>query len=618
MRKGTGMSASNVERLLSLSRYQILDTPREASFDAISKLASEICNTPFAAISFAETERQWFKSQVGLKIRESPLARSFCAQAISQKEPLIIEDAICDPRFCEIEYVATAPGLRFYAGIQLRSSEGIALGVLCVLDVVPRPEGLSAAQTSALQVLASQVEAQLELRRAVNERDAQVLTLRRVTKKLRYVAGHDSLTSLPNRAFFGEKLHRAIKISLRDDAPIALMLIDVDHFKQINDSLGHDTGDALLRKFAANLASVVRSSDVVARIGGDEFAVLLNDADTGSITALLASLNGRLNKPLRHRGRLIECRASIGIAQCPRDGITAEALTKCSDLALASAKTTRGSAVIFEPHLRDDFDERQRSVASVREALDAGELLPFYQPKVAFATGAVVGFEALMRRELNGSFVSLPEVFDPGFLDKALLAQIRTRLTNQILDDVAMWKRTGVQFGHVAINSCAADFAYDDFGENLVQELERRHLSPNLIELEVTEGVFVGRGAPHVARALKVLCEAGMRIALDDFGTGFASLTHLKQFPVDVLKIDRSFVAGIGKSADDAAIVRAVIGLGKNLGIETVAEGIEALEQAAFVQQYGCDVGQGYLFGPAVPACDVPKLTLGNVKHAAA
>ena len=613
------MSASDIERAKSLSRYQILNTPREASFDAITRLASEICGTPYAAISFAETKRQWFKSEVGMEIRESPLARSFCAQAISQKAPLIINDASLDRRFCDGEYVSAAPGLRFYAGIQLRSSEGIALGVLCVLDVVPRFEGLSRAQQSALGVLASQVEAQLELRRTLNERDAQVLTLRKMTKKLRYVAGHDSLTSLPNRATFSEKLSRAIKVSLRDGAPLALMLIDVDHFKQVNDSLGHDAGDALLRRFAANLASVIRTSDTVARIGGDEFAVLLTDLNSdGSIQALLASLNNRLNKPLRHRGKLISCRASIGIAQFPKDAATAAGLTKCSDLALASAKTTRGNAVTFEPHLRDDFDQGQRTVTCVREALETGALKPFYQPKVDLSTGATVGFEALMRRELSGQFLSFPDVFDSGYLDATLLAQIRVRLTNQILDDVVNWKRSGIHFGHIAINSCAADFAHDNFAENLVEELEKRCLSPSLIELEVTEGVLVGRGAPHVARALKILCGVGVRIALDDFGTGFASLTHLKQFPVDVLKIDRSFVAGIGKSADDAAIVRAVIGLSKNLGIETVAEGIETLEQAAFVKQYGCDVGQGFLYGPAVPASEVPGLTICNVKLASA
>ena len=615
----SNMPGMTHERIKALSEYQILDTPREDSFDAITKLASEICGTPYAAISFAEADRQWFKSEIGFTVSESTLKGSFCAHAIAQEVPLVVPDASLDPRFKGVAYVAGSPGIRFYAGIQLRSIEGVALGVLCVLDVAARVDGLSIEQCSALRVLANQVEAQLELRRAINERDAKVLSLRRVTKKLRHVARHDTLTSLPNRKRFGDILNRVIKSSESSGMPFALMLIDVDHFKQINDALGHDAGDALLRKFADNLTGAVRASDTVARIGGDEFAVILQDAATGAlIPSLLASIYQRLDKPIRHRGRFIECRASIGIAQFPRDADTAEGLTKCSDLALASAKKMRGCAVVFQPHLRDDFDERQQSAASIREALEAGKLEPFYQPKVDLVTGAVVGFEALMRRELNGSFVSLPEAFDPGHLDESLLSQIRFKMTQQILDDVAHWKAAGVGFRHVAINSCASDFARDDFGETLLKELQDRGLVPSVIELEVTEGVFVGRGASHVARALELLCSAGVRIALDDFGTGFASLTHLKQFPVDVLKIDRSFISGIGKSADDAAIVRAVIGLGRHLGIDVVAEGIETRAQEAFVQQYGCGVGQGFLYGEAIPANKVPGLTHSFPNHAAA
>jgi EAL domain-containing protein (putative c-di-GMP-specific phosphodiesterase class I) len=178
-------------------------------------------------------------------------------------------------------------------------------------------------------------------------------------------------------------------------------------------------------------------------------------------------------------------------------------------------------------------------------------------------------------------------------------------MIEKILDDAQRWTSTGLHFGHIAINSCAADFTGDGFGEFLLEQIRMRNISPRAIELEVTEGVFVGRGAHHVARALQVLRKEGVRIALDDFGTGYASLTHLKQFPIDSLKVDRSFVSGITRNVDDAAIVRAVLGLAKNLGIETVAEGVETLAQAAFVRHHGCDFGQGYLYGAAMSAADV-------------
>ena len=593
--------AQRVEALLA---YQILDSPAESSFDDITRLASELCNSRFAAISFVEAGRQWFKSTVGLSVQEMPISQSFCAHAIAQGSPLVISDARKDARFCDNELVKSSPHLRFYAGFLLLASDRTAVGTLCVLDDKPRPDGLSTPELSALAILAHQVEAQMELRRAIIERDAQVERLSALTHDLRHLAGHDTLTALPNRALFAKTLDAAIEDSLQSGTSFTLVLIDVDHFKQVNDSLGHDAGDALLRSFAANLRSVVRSSDTVARIGGDEFAVLLVGADSGGhcVKNVLRALDRRLAKPIRHRGRSIAVQASIGLALYPKDASSAQDLVKCSDLALAEAKTTRNKAVSFAPHLKDDFEQRHCLAARAETALAAGELSPFYQPKVNLDSGSVIGFEALMRRHRGGRILETPNVFDADFPDPRLAAKVGLELANRILDDMKCWLSAGIPFGHIAINSCAADFAGDNFAENLLKELAKRSLPAGLVELEVTEGVFVGRGASHVARALNLLSEAGVRIALDDFGTGYASLSHLKQFPVHVLKIDRSFVSGIGRSLDDAAIVRAVIGLGLNLGIETVAEGIETAEQEAFVRLHGCNVGQGYLYGAAVPA----------------
>lgn len=598
------MDDSCARRVEALLAYQIIDSPAEASFDDIAKLASDLCKSRFAAISFIEPRRQWFKAAVGLSVRETPISQSFCAHAVAQGSPLIITDARNDARFCENELVKSAPHLRFYAGFPLLASDGIALGALCVMDDRPRPDGLSASEMSAMAILADQVEAQLELRRAIIERDAQVERLSALALDLRHLAGHDTLTALPNRSFFVKMLDTAIEDSIQSGASLALMLVDVDHFKQVNDSVGHDAGDALLRSFAANLRSVIRTSDTVARIGGDEFAVLMVNTDPAghSVKKVLRALELRLAKPTLHRGRSLAVQASIGLAVYPKDASSAEGLVKCSDLALAEAKTTRNRAVSFAPHLRDDFEQRHLLAARVETSLAAGELSPFYQPKVNLDSGSIIGFEALMRRHRDGRTLAVPNVFDADFPDPRLAAKVGLELTNRILDDMKCWVSADVPFGHIAINSCAADFAGDNFAENLLNALAKRCLPASLVELEVTEGVFVGRGASHVARALNLLSEAGVRIALDDFGTGYASLSHLKQFPVNVLKIDRSFVSGIGRSIDDAAIVRAVIGLGRNLGIETVAEGIETREQEAFVRLHGCDVGQGYLYGAAVPA----------------
>lgn len=619
---GIDVEDSCAKRMQALRRYQILDSPPESSFDDIAKLASELCKAPFAAISFVAAEREWFKSTIGLSVCEKPISHSFCAHTIDQAVPLIIPDTLEDKRFRDNELVNSAPHLRFYAGFPLLASDGTPLGALCVFDDAPRDLGLSASETSALSILATQVQAQLELRAAILERDAQVERLSALTQNLRHVGGHDALTMLPNRALFAETLGKSIEASQLTGSSLALLLVDVDHFKQINDSLGHDAGDALLRRFAANLRSVVRASDTVARIGGDEFAVLLTGKGAAEpLTAdVLASLSNRLAKPIRHRGRSIAVQASIGVALFPTDARCSDDLVKCSDLALAEAKKLRNKAISYTPDLKDDFDLRNRMASEVRSALAASELSPFYQPKIGLDSGAVEGFEALMRRQRNGRILPVPNPFDLDFSDRRLAAKVGLDLAMQVLDDMQRWLVAGIQFGHVAINSCAADFAGGDFAESLLREMERRNLPPRLVELEVTEGVFIGRGASHVAQALDMLSNAGMRIALDDFGTGYASLSHLKQFPVDVLKIDRSFVAGIGRNADDTAIVRAVIGLGRNLGMEVVAEGVETSDQEAFVRMHGCNVGQGFFYGAAMSASDVMSmrsLSLRQPKRAA-
>lgn len=593
------------KRATALQRFEILDTTPEESYDAVTRLASAICHTPFSAVSFLDAERQWFKSEVGLGISETPLSESFCSYAARQTDLLVVRDAGNDRRFKNNKLVTSGPKLRFYAGCALRAPDGTAVGAICVLDTEPRPQGLTLIERSTLEVLARQVEGQLELRVAMKDREAQVTALQTLTEELEFRGSHDTLTALPNRSLFAARLNEGLQACERSGASLTLMLLDIDHFKQTNDSLGHDAGDALLRGFAKSLRSVVRATDTVARIGGDEFAVILRDVSPGGPDcATIEKLTERIHRPIRHRGRTIECRASVGIATYPKDASTIESLTKCSDLSLAAAKLTRGTSVVFETQLMDQFDKQLHSVGKIRACFGSDAFEPYYQPKISLTTGQRVGFEALLRWQ-HSSAASLPNIFDPEFPDRALVAQVGLRMIEKILDDTRRWTASGILIGRVAINSCAVDFAGDNFGESLLEQLRARNISPRTIELEVTEGVFLGRGVPHIARALRVLREAGVSIALDDFGTGYASLTHLRQFPVDVLKIDKSFVGGITRSVDDSAIVRAVIGLAKNLGIVTVAEGVETRAQEAFVRHHGCDIGQGFLYGMAIPASEI-------------
>ena len=616
-RRSEAHVAANRRR--AIERYRILDTLPEPDFDAVATLAAKVCETPFAAISFIDGERQWFKAQCGLGVRETPISQSFCAHTIRQDDILLVADAAGDPRFAVNPLVTGAPHFRFYAGMPVRAADGTPIAALCVLDDRPRPGGLSETQRMTLTVLARQVEAQLDLRRAVIERDAHAEEQRAMARELRHVAEHDPLTGLPNRTLFDARLADALRGADATRSRTALMLVDVDHFKQVNDSLGHDAGDALLCSFANRLRSMVRANDTVARLGGDEFAVLLAGIDRDEeLAAVIRSLDDRLRQPVRHAGRTVDCRASIGIAIYPDHAGTAEGLVKCSDLALAAAKAERGRAIVFRSEMAQDFHREGRLLALVRAAVEDDRIVPFYQPKIDLGSGALVGFEALVRRVGGGGAAESPDMFAAAFADRELSAEIGRRMVARVCADMRAWSDARIAFGHVAINSCAADFAGNDLAERLLAAIGEHGLRPDLFELEVTEGVFLGRSAHHVARALEKLGASGMRIALDDFGTGYASLTHLKQFPVDVLKIDRSFVAGLGHDADDAAIVRALIGLGRSLGIETVAEGIETPEQAAFVRAHGCTLGQGFLYGAAHPARDIPAMIAGFATKAVA
>lgn len=605
-------------RRRAIAEYAILDTMPEAHFDDIARLAARVIGTQTAAISFIDDDRQWFKARWGLEPAETPLSVSFCVHAIAAEALFVVTDAREDPRFADNPLVTGAPFIRFYAGMRILSADGTPIASLCVIDPAPRPQGLGPTDEVTLRTLAAQVEALLELRRLLREREAQVAAQSKLSDQLRHVAQHDDLTGLPRRELFHTQLAKTMRAAREAGTRAALLFVDVDHFKQINDSLGHDAGDALLCGYAKRLRKILRKSDTAARLGGDEFGVILGGIrPEEQIADLVRSLGSRLNEPILHRGRMINCQASVGVAIFPDHADDPEGLMKCADLALAEAKLSRGRAETFSPRLMKEFERETEMLAVAREGLDAGRIAAHYQPKIDLNSGALIGFEALVRCHTSDGVTIMPDAFAQAFDDGELAVAISAKMIACVLDDVKVWADAGLAFGHVAINTGAADFRADCFAETLLRQITLRGLSPGMIELEVTEGVFLGRGSQHVARALAVLSKAGVRIALDDFGTGYASLTHLKQFRVDVLKIDRSFVSGIGRNFDDTAIVRALIGLGQSLGIATVAEGIETAAQAEFARAHGCDFGQGYLFGKAQPGASVPAM-VDRFAHAAA
>jgi diguanylate cyclase (GGDEF)-like protein/PAS domain S-box-containing protein len=433
---------------------------------------------------------------------------------------------------------------------------------------------------------------------------------RQTEERLRWVAHHDSLTGVPNRVLFHERLEHALRQSKQTGRKVGLLLFDLDHLKEVNDTLGHDAGDALLQMTAKRLGTTARNIDTVARNGGDEFALILPDIQSEQdIWTLVRPVLDQLQEPFFYAGRALDCRASIGASLWPDHAEEAADLLKQADVALYSAKEAgRGRMMIFRPSMRDKAERRGQMRGHAREAIRERRIEPFYQPKVLMRSGELAGFEALLRWRNPQGGIETPAAITAAFDDPRLAVAMGQQMHELVLSDMRRWLDAGLEIGHVAINASAAEFRGNDFAEELLDRLRATGIPTRCLELEVTETVFLGRGAEHVERALRTLSMAGVRIALDDFGTGYASLSHLKQFPVDIIKIDRSFVQDLADDLDDTAILQAVLNLGRGLGITTVAEGIETEIQAMYLRAQGCDLGQGYLFSRAVSRHEVPRL----------
>jgi diguanylate cyclase (GGDEF)-like protein/PAS domain S-box-containing protein len=440
---------------------------------------------------------------------------------------------------------------------------------------------------------------------------ADVTAAKRVEEDLRWAAYHDPLTGLPNRKMAAEELARALESAAADGSCVGVIVVDVDGFKSINDSLGHAAGDAVLQTVAARLQENLPDGATVARLGGDEFSIILPglipaDARADTVTRILAGVGDALNI----EEGVFDVTLSAGAAMWPMDGGGGEDVMKSADLALYASKTEGSGGVMgFKPAMRDRMASRNTMLHHAREALREDRIVPFYQPKIALASGEIVGFEALLRWDHQQRGPQPPGTIGAAFEDSALAVQLTDRMIEQVLADMGRWMDQGRAFGRIAINGSPADFRRDDFADRILERFQAAGLPPSLLELEVTETVFLGQMADKVDRALRTLTREGVTIALDDFGTGYASLTHLQQFPVNALKIDQSFIFRLDRANGAGfAIVHGVIDIAARMNIETVAEGVETDAQASHLRELGCDIAQGYLFSRPVEAGRVPSL----------
>ncbi|MCE7797099.1 EAL domain-containing protein [Sphingobium sufflavum] len=430
-----------------------------------------------------------------------------------------------------------------------------------------------------------------------------------VENQIRWNAEHDPLTGLANRLLFNTSLEKALAAAVQCLHRVGVLLIDLDHFKEVNDLLGHHAGDALLQHYADELRSILPQDVLVARLGGDEFAILFTHLENREELVRWGEeiLNRRQDFSLDSGP--VDCRASIGAALFPDHGQQSSELLRHADIALYAAKDGgRGKMLIFESRMQDEVRERAAMVARARTAAKSGDILAFYQPKVSLVTGELTGFEALLRWRDSMGNIHAPASIMAAFEEAEVADLLGQTMLAHVIADIAKWKRMGLAYGHVAINAAPAEFRQNNFAPRLIASMREAGLHPRDIEVEITEGVFLGRGADHAKDAIYRLSENGTSIVLDDFGTGFASLSHLRALPVDMLKIDRSFVSHIDEANGDAAIVSAIVNLGRNLGIKVIAEGIETLAQADVLRSFGCEYAQGYYFGVPTPAAQIPDL----------
>lgn len=421
--------------------------------------------------------------------------------------------------------------------------------------------------------------------------------------KLFSLAWHDPLTGLPNRAQF-----QSISSKLLEEGDtVALLLLDLDSFKDVNDSLGHAAGDELLVAVAERLRAVLPPEASPARLSGDEFAILLPKATRASAEHVATSVLAALRPPFTLADQETAQRASVGVALFPWDASDAAELAKAADIALYAAKKRgRDQFAVFTPDLRDEALNKVHVLKAARDALAADAIVPFYQPKVCLLTGAVQGFEALLRwRHPDGGLRSPGDLW-AALQDGQLSIEIGQRMLDRATSDMARWARDGVDFGSVALNASNAEFLRGDFAERLLRRLEELSLRPECLEVEITETVLIGASATQVSTTMAQLRGAGVALSLDDFGTGFASLKHLNEFPLDWIKMDRSFIGQALTSRKANAIIESMIQLASSLRIGVVAEGVEREDVANHLRDRGCDLAQGFLFAKPMAGERVP------------
>lgn len=438
-----------------------------------------------------------------------------------------------------------------------------------------------------------------EMLQEIEERDE---TLKQRQDHLQRLAHFDSLTSLPNRALYCDRLSQTLLKAAREKQQVAVLFVDLDHFKDINDTLGHRTGDLLLKDVAVRLQKIIRASDTVARMGGDEFTIFQQDVKDSRNAGLVAKkIVESLSQPYLVEGREIFITASVGITMFPDDGATVDELLRNADTAMYYAKDSgKDMFKFFTQEMNVSVRDRLTLQNSLRRALERDEFILYYQPKMDIASRQVTGVEALLRWLHPQEGMILPGRFIPQAEETGLIIPIGEWVLRTACRQIKEWQAKGHPSIRIAVNVSASQFKRQNFAETVTGILEETGISPLFLELELTESAIMQNidSSVEILNSLKAM---GIQISIDDFGTGYSSLSYLRRFPIDYIKIDRSFIVNFTSNSDDRAIVTAIIAMARSLGLKIIAEGVETEEQLAILSELGCHEMQGYLYSKPLP-----------------
>lgn len=585
------------ERLSFLEALGIdFSEPLEA-LQGLARVASHIAETPIALVSLVGEDEQRFAANVGLPgVNATSREVSFCAHTLEGCPSLVVSDARSDPRFAENALVQGAPNIRAYAGHALEPEPGMRVGALCVIDDRPRqfdPDVIALLED--LSLTASMLLTSHRDRRDLAEQlDAETLNRQAIER----AAKRDPLTGVLTQAAFRATVDQV----LSEGAPKRLLaIIDVDHFKQINDRLGHTFGDQYLIEIARNIEAAFGEDATVGRIGGDEFAVLLPVTTEDERHQAIDAMRVGLRLTANEFGQSQLGRFSMGLSPVGREqGMNFETLYQRADIALFAAKESgRNKATLYTPELDAIYNLRSQRIRFAN-ALAEGHIEPFFQPKVDFASGNIVSFEVLVRWRDPEIGVIEPSAFSRLLTDRASAPDLTYQMIGGAVAAKREWQAQGAPSVRFAVNLTVHDLSDRQFVDDLDWRIKEAGLHWSDFTFEVTETVIMGSPDGEVYRSMCRIRERGGEVSLDDFGTGFAGLAHLRDWPIDSVKIDREFVRGMAENPKDDTIVASIISLAHRLDLEVVAEGIETQVVAERLHALGCDRGQGYFYSRPV------------------